>query len=325
MRLLDPRESGDDGFDMNLRHLRYFTALARERNHARAAAACNVTQPTLTEAVRQLERELAVPLIDRKGPRFQGLTAEGERVLAWAYRILADESALAHELAEMRDGLSGVLRFGVIPAAMPVTPLITNPFSKSYPLVTLKIVSHTSVEIQRGLDEGALEAGMTYLDNEPLHNVRTLPLYRERYMLLTPVGGPFDGRERVTWREAALLPFCLLTRDMQNRRIIDRLFAQGGVGEPKVAIETNSVLALIAHVGSGQWSSVIPQTYLGLLAKEAGGLAGFNTVPLVEPEGSQSVGLLFHEREPLSPLARALLTSARQTDIATTLEGTPRL
>ena len=306
---------------MNLRHLRYLAALVRERNHARAAAACNVTQSTLSEAVRQLEQELGVPLIDRKGPRFEGLTAEGERVLAWAHRILADEAALTHELAEMRAGLSGILRFGVIPAAMPVTPLITNPFSKSYPLVTLKIVSHTSIEIQRGLDEGALEAGMTYLDNEPLHNVRPLPLYRERYMLLTPLGGPFDGCGRVTWREAARLPLCLLARDMQNRRIIDRLFAQGGAGEPRVAIETNSVLALIAHVGSGQWSSVIPQTFLGLLARETGGLSGFTAVPLAEPEGSQSVGLLFHERDPLSPLARALLKSARENDIAASLDS----
>jgi len=305
---------------MNLRHLHYFVALAREKNHARAAQACNVTQPTLSEAVRQLEKELAVPLIDRNGPRFQGLTSEGERVLAWAQRILADEQALTQELAEMRSGLSGVLRLGIIPAAMTVAPLITNPFCKAHPLVTLKLVSHTSIEIQRGLEEGTLEAGMTYLDNEPLHRVRTLPLYRERYMLLTPVGGAFDGRSSVSWREAAALPLCLLTRDMQNRRIVDRLFAEGGAGKPQVAIETNSVLALIAHVASGQWSSVIPQTYLGLLGAGRGTLKGFTTVPLVEPDASRTIGLLFQEREPLPPLARALLKSAREHDLTAALE-----
>jgi DNA-binding transcriptional LysR family regulator len=304
---------------MNLRHLHYFVALAREKNHARAAKACNVTQPTLSEAVRQLEQELAVPLIDRNGPRFQGLTGEGGRVLIWAQRILADEEALTQELAEMRSGLSGVLRFGIIPAAMPVAPLITNPFCKAHPLVTLKVVEHTSIEIQRGLEEGTLEAGMTYLDNEPLRHVRTLPIYRERYMLLTPVGGPFDGLTSVSWRDAAGLPLCLLTRDMQNRRIIDRLFAEGGAGRPRVAIETNSVLALIAHVGSGQWSSVIPQTYLSLLGRRTGALQGFTTVPLVEPEASQTVGLLFQERDPLPPLARGLLKSARENDLTSAL------
>jgi DNA-binding transcriptional LysR family regulator len=305
---------------MNIRHLRYFVALARERNHARAAATCNVTQPTLSEAVRQLEHDLSVPLIDRNGPRFRGLTPEGERVLAWAQRILADEEALEQELFEMRAGLAGVLRFGIIPVAMPAAPLITNPFSKTYPLVTLKLLMHTSIEIQRGLDEGTLEAGLTYLENEPLRNVRTLPLYRERYLLLTPTGGPFEGRRSVSWREAAGMPLCLLTRDMQNRRIIDRLFAEAGAAKPKVAIETNSAVALLSHVRSGQWSSVIPHTFLGLLGGSEASHGGFHTVALVEPEASQAVGLVLSEREPLSPLARALLKSARENDLAGSFE-----
>jgi DNA-binding transcriptional LysR family regulator len=305
---------------MNIRHLRYFVALARERNHNRAAASCNVTQPTLSEAVRQLERDLSVPLIDRNGQRFKGLTTEGERVLAWAHRILADEEALEQELAEIRSGLAGDLRFGIIPAAMPVVPLITNPFSKAHPLVTFRLLSCTSIEIQRGLEEGTMEAGLTYLDNEPLRNVRTVALYRERYMLLTPTGGHFDGLRAVSWRDAARLPLCLLTRDMQNRRIIDRLFAEGGATKPRVAIETNSALTLVAHVGSGQWSTIVPQTYLSMLGGREGALAGFNTVPLVEPEASHTVGLVFHEREPLPPLARALLKSARALDLKAALE-----
>lgn len=305
---------------MNIRHLRYFVALARERNHARAAATCNVTQPTLSEAVRQLERDLSVPLIDRNGQRFRGLTLEGERVLGWAQRILADEDALTQELSEMRLGLAGDLRFGIIPVAMAVAPLITNPFSKTHPLVTLRLLMHSSIEIQRGLDEGTLEAGLTYLENEPLRNVRMLPLYCERYMLLTPTGGPFDDLPSVSWREAAKLPLCLLTRDMQNRRIIDRLFAEGSAGKPKVAIETNSVVALVAHVRSGQWSSVIPHTLLGLLGRKEAALAGFCAIPLVEPEAAQAVGLVVNEREPLAPLARALLKTARETDVSGALE-----
>ncbi|HVG52342.1 MAG TPA: LysR substrate-binding domain-containing protein [Xanthobacteraceae bacterium] len=304
---------------MNIRHLRYFVALARERNHTRAAAACHVTQPTLTEAIRQLERDLAVPLIDRKGQRFGGLTPEGDRVLVWAQRILADEDALGQELAEMREGLSGDLRFGIIPAAMPVVPLITNPFFDRYPHVTLRLLSHTSIEIQRGLDDGILEAGLTYLDNEPLRNVRTVPLYRERYMLLTPTGGRFDGMKAVSWREAAKLPLCLLTRNMQNRRIIDRLFSEAGAS-PNVAIETNSVVAFVAHVRSGRWSSVIPHTFMGLLGNADATLSGLNAVPLVEPETSQTIGLVLSERDPLPPLARAMLKSVRETDLSRAIE-----
>ena len=83
---------------MFLRQLEYLTALAREQHFGRAAAACNVTRPTLSEAVRQLERELGVPLIDRNGRRFGGLTPEGGRILGWAQEILANEDALRQEL-----------------------------------------------------------------------------------------------------------------------------------------------------------------------------------------------------------------------------------
>jgi DNA-binding transcriptional LysR family regulator len=304
---------------MNIRHLRYFVALARERHHARAAAACHVTQPTLSEAIRQLERELAVPLIYREGQRFGGLTAEGERALDWARRILADQEALQHELAEMRVGLSGDLHFGVIPAAMPAVPSVTSAFCKSHPLVTLKVLSLSSIEIQRGLDAAELDAGLTYLDNEPLHNVRAYPLYGERYLLLTPAGARFDGQTMVSWREAARLPLCLLTPNMQHRRIIDSLFVAGNAGKPRVSVETDSAIALLAYVRSGEWSSVIPHTFLTLLGQDAG-LDGLRAIPLTEPESVHTVGLVVGQRDPLPPLARALLKSARHSDVSAALE-----
>jgi DNA-binding transcriptional LysR family regulator len=273
----------------------------------------------LSEAVRQLERELAVPLIDRTGQRFGGLTREGERVLAWAQRILADQKSLVQELDELRCGLRGELNFGVIPAAMPVAPLVTRNFSKKHSGVTLRTLSMTSVEIERGLDAGILDAGMTYLDNEPLRNVRWRPLYDERYMLLTPTGGAFDARRNVSWKEAASLPLCLLTRDMQNRRIIDRLFLEGGAPLPKVAAETNSVLALIAQVRSGGWSSVVPHTFLTLLGQERSALTGLRAIALVRPQSKQAIGLVYGDRDPLTPLTRALLKTVAASDIVAEL------
>src|ERR1700685_2080709 len=105
---------------MNIRHLRYFATLAREKHFARAAELCHVTQPTLSAAVRQLEQELGVPLIERGGQRFRELTPEGVRVLGWAQRILADSDALEQDVGEFKKGLSGTLRFAAIPAAMAV-------------------------------------------------------------------------------------------------------------------------------------------------------------------------------------------------------------
>jgi DNA-binding transcriptional LysR family regulator len=304
---------------MNIRHLLYFVTLAREKHHRRAAEACNVSQPTLTGGVAQLERELGVPLIVRNGQRFGGLTAEGERALQWAQRIISDQDALQQDIATMREGLTGVLRLAIIPAATPVAPLFTASFLKRYPGVSLRLLSHTSVEIERGLEAGELDAGVTYLDNEPLSNVRSHLLYRERYMLLTPRGGPFDNRASITWREAATLPLCLLTRDMQNRRIIDGLFA-AAKAEPQVTIEMNGVLPLIAYVQAGGHSSVVPHAFLTLLGGPDSALDGLVAIPLVDPQASYSLGLVVPDREPLPALTRAFLDEVTALDIQAELD-----
>jgi DNA-binding transcriptional LysR family regulator len=300
---------------MNIRHLRYFAALARERHYGRAAAACNITQPTLSEAIRQLELDLDVPLVDRGGQRFRGLTPEGERVLGWAQRMLADEGALAQELAELKHGLGGTLRFGVIPAAMGVAPLLVAEFCRRHPLATVSILAKSSIEIQRGLDAFELEAGLTYLENEPLKNVRSRTVYRERYLFLTPAGGAFDTHETVGWDEIAEIPLCLLTPDMQNRRIIDRLFRNAGVAKPRVIVETNSVHALIAHVCLGPWSTVVPHSFLGVFRGHHP--VGTRAIPLIAAgPASQAVGVVVSDREPLPPLASAFLAATGAADVS---------
>ena len=109
--------------------------------------------------------------------------------------------------------------------------------------VTISVLSHSSVDIQRGLDDFTLDAGLTYLDNEPLARVRGIPLYSERYFAVGVA--PLDNAaDQMRWGDAARLPLCLLSNDMQNRRILDATFALvGKVVRP--GIETNSVLAKI--------------------------------------------------------------------------------
>jgi DNA-binding transcriptional LysR family regulator len=137
--------------------------------------------------------------------------------------------------------------------------------------------------------------------------------------LLTPAEARFDGRTTATWLEAARLPLCLLTPNMQHRRIIDSLFVAGNAGNPRVSVETDSIVALFAYVRSGGWSSVIPHTFLTLLGHEEP-LEGLLAIPLTEPESVHTVGLVVGEREPLRPLARALLKSARHSDVTAALE-----
>jgi DNA-binding transcriptional LysR family regulator len=299
---------------MIIRHLQYLTALARERHFARAATMCNVTQPTLSAGIKQLEESLGVLLVER-GQRFVGLTAEGERALAWAQRVLADYAGLQQELSEMREGLVGELRIGAIPVTLPVVSLLTAPFARRHERTSIAVISETSIEIQRRLDEFSLDVGVTYLDNEPLARVRSLPLYQERYVLLTRSDGALGRRDAVTWSEAATLPLCLLTPDMQNRRILDMHFHQAGA-EVRASLETNSLVTLWSHLRFGHWSSVVPHTFLLLL----GQLDGLAALPLTEPDASHLIGLVASDRDPLQPVAHALLDVARRLDLATVID-----
>jgi DNA-binding transcriptional LysR family regulator len=297
-----------------IRHLQYLTALARERHFGRAAQACNVTQPTLSAGIKQLEESLGV-LIAERGQRYIGLTQEGERVLGWAQSALAGYAGLTQELGEMRAGLVGHLRLGAIPVTLPVVALLTTPFTLKHGGANVIVTSQTSVEIQRGLDDFTLDVGLTYLDNEPLARVRTLALYRERYILLTPRDGPLGSRPAASWAEVAALPLCLLTQDMQNRRILDAAFRSAGT-EARPRLETNSMITLWSSLRFGQWSTVLPSTFKLLM----NGLDGMVAIPLVEPDAEHLVGLVASDRDPLPPVARALLDLARKLDFQRRLD-----
>ena len=309
---------------MLLRQLEYLVALARERHFSRAADACFVSQPSLSAAIRKLEHELDVPIV-RRGRRYEGLTPEGERVLAWAHRILAERDALEQELSAMRGGLTGTLRLGAIPTALTAASLLTTPFCIRHPLVRVGLESLSSREITERLAEFELDAAMTYLDDDTLRHIRRMPLYEERYLLLVPAGGagtrydagPLAGQRTARWSQAAQLPLCLLSPRMRNRRIMDECFAADGA-TARPAIESDTVAGIYAHLTSanGRWSSVISHAWLHMF----GVPAGMRVLPLEGPAHGPRVGLVVADHEPGSVLARALWEVAREARVRDTLE-----
>jgi DNA-binding transcriptional LysR family regulator len=299
---------------MLIRHFEYLAALARERHFARAAASCNVSQPALSAGLKHLEECFGVPIVER-GHRFHGFTPEGERILAWARHVLAERDALSQELAVMRQGLAGHLRIGGIPVTLPIISLLTTPFAARHPQVRLSVTSLTSREIQRGLDECSLDVGLTYLDNEPLVHVRSVSLYRERYVLVTPADGPLASRESVTWREAADLRLCLLNHTMQNRRIVDTIFSSAGVAVDPI-LETNSLVTLQSHLRQGEWSTVLPHTIAYLL----GDTPDLVMLPLTEPTITHEIGLIVPDRDTVTPVAAALIAEAVHVDIESAIQ-----
>lgn len=289
--------------------LEMFIALAAERHFGRAAEVCGVTQPSLSSAIRQLEDQLGVQLVFR-GSRFQGLTPEGLRVLDWARRIVGDMRALRDEMRTVHAGLSGNLRIGVIPTALPMVADLTTPFTARHPNMRVTILSRTSAEILTGIENLELDAGITYLDNEPLGRVSQAPLYSEFYRFLCAPNAPLAKAAQVRWSDLASEPLCLLTSDMQNRRIINTHIAEAGL-RIAATVESNSTIALIAHVKSGRWSSVVPKK----LAEMFIGSGDLVAIPIVEPEAEHLVGLITTKREPQTPVLQALLDEAARLSL----------
>ena len=218
--------------------LEMFLSLARARHFGKAAEEIGVTQPILSAAIRQLEDQLGVMLVLR-GSRFQGLTPEGERVLSWARQIVGDVRTMKEEVRAARSGLTGHLRLAAIPTALTTTSRLVHEFCAAHPNIRVSLQSETSSGILEMLEDLQIDAGVTYLDNEPLGRVVTVPLYEEHYTLILRRDHPMADLPEIGWSDLGDVPLGLLTPDMQNRRIISAHLSDAGVrADPKV--ESNS-------------------------------------------------------------------------------------
>jgi len=285
--------------------LEMFIALAREQHFGRAAHSLGVTQPTLSAGIKQLEEQLGVLLVWR-GSRFGGLTPEGQRVLDWARRIVGDARTMRDEMRAVRHGLSGDLRLAVIPTALTVAAQLTVRFGQANPNVRFTVWSRTSIEILHMVDNLKADAGISYLDNEPLGRVTAVPLYREQYLAVCGAAHPFADRAEIEWSDLKDRPLCLLTPDNQNRRIINQNLHAAGVSA-EAAIQSDSPVTLVAHVEAGEWVTVLPRQLADFLA--AG--RAVRSVPIRPIRPPHSVGLIAPYREPHTPVLEALIQMSR--------------
>jgi DNA-binding transcriptional LysR family regulator len=295
---------------MIVRKLEYLIALAREGHFARAAAACHVSQPTLSAAIRQLEIEMGVLIVER-GSRFQGLTEEGERVLAFAQLMANECERLREKLSDQGSETFGTLRIGVIPSAIPLVPSLTMPFHKQHARVNLKIIDLNPTDVMREFQGYSIDVAITYVDDEIRRTSRTHLLYAESYALLIRKGATYSGRKDVSWEEAAQLPLCLLAPEMQHGGSLPAgLFGHVAASLPH--IETNSISALYSQVRSGAWSSVLPRSLAGI----AEGSDEFEMISLPKSSRPARVGVIIPDRDLSLPLAESFFRVALNTKIS---------
>jgi len=274
-----------------LASMRYLLALEEHRHFGRAAQACHITQPALSNALRALEQEFGVVIV-RRGRSYGGLTYEGERVLATAQRMLREHEVLQQELHSTVGAVRGSLRMAAVPTATPVLARFAALLQRGQPGIVPTVLSMSSQELERGLDALSLDLGLRYIDRLEQRDAKlqAWPQYTEHYYLVRRAaipGGPTVGQS-ISWADAATLPLCLLTPDMHNRSVVDQAFATAGVAAPRPAIETNSVMTLVHAVLAGDVCSILP----GAMAATIRVQTELEVLPLTSPEVLTGIGFM---------------------------------
>lgn len=304
-----------------LASLRYLVALDEHKHFGRAAQACHVTQPALSNALRALEQEFGTTIINR-GRVFVGLTPEGERVLASAQRMLHEREMLHQDLSSIASQPVGKIVIGAVPTAIPIAGRFAAMLQARHLGIAPTVLSMTSDEIEHGLDKLSLDLGLGYTDRLPERQskLRSLAQYSEHYFLVQKASalnqaktqnvqvGKININGKITWKQAALLPLCLLTPDMHNRTIMDTAFFRAGM-KVKPIIETNSILTLALSVVAGEVCSILP----GALLDAVRGHLELEALTLIEPTVLTPIGFMMPQSERTSRTQQAAFELAQDS------------
>ncbi len=292
------------------RKLEYLMALAKEGHFARAAAACHVSQPSLSAAIQQLEAELGVPVVQR-GQRFQGLTEEGRLVIEAAQRMSNERDRLRQQLRDRHNSSSGTLRIGVLGSTVPLLKVLTLPFCELFPDVNLSVMLQNPFEVEQAFGASSVDVAITYLDQGLRRHSRCHILYEEHYDLLIRKGSFLSGRKSVSWEDLTKLSLCLLSPGSpifgkSESEILATLLAK----TPHII--TNAIWMVMDHVRTGKWASVLPRPVRIMVA----GDRELETIPLPNIGKTTAVGVAISKRKPVSALAEAFFELAKSDRIS---------
>ncbi len=294
-----------------LASLRYLAALDEHKHFGRAAQACHITQPALSNALRALEEEFGTAIVKR-GRSFAGFTAEGERVLASAQRMLHERELLQQDLNSVAGKPQGTLTIGAVPTAVPIAARFAGMLQARHPGIVPIVRSMSSAEVETGLESLSLDMGLGYTDRLARQGsrLRHVAQYTEHYFLVRKAGLVHSEQmqigPRISWADAAVLPLCLLTREMHNRTIVDEAFAGLGI-TVKPAMETNSILTLVLSVAVGDVCSILPGALIGAMR----GYRELEALPLVGPEVRTDIGFMLQGSDRTSRALDAAMVLAQ--------------
>ncbi|SQF93777.1 regulatory protein LysR [Paucimonas lemoignei] len=283
---------------MDIKQLKFLIALDETRHFGQAAARCNITQPTLSMRLRNLEEELELPLVVR-GQRFEGFTAPGERVLAWARTVLAAYDGLQAEAAACRGHLVGTLRLGMVPlSSFDPLPLLQR-LHQTHPNLRFELSSLSTEQVLEQLASNRIDLGVSYMERLDNDRFDSLPLAETRMALLYDHRHFDFGDEPLKWSDLITLPLGLLTSGMHFRQSIDNNFHSRGLQfEPM--LQTDAVHQLLQAVHGGFCCAIMPLD---------GGLENLTEdlrlQPIDDARTMARLGLIMRRSAPRSALAEA--------------------
>jgi LysR family cyn operon transcriptional activator len=288
---------------MLVRPLRYLKAVADHGSFTRAAAALHVSQPALSQQIRELEERMGVQLLDRSG-RTVRPTDVGEAYLRHVRRALDELEVGGRAIRDVQDLSSGALRLGFTPlfAIYLLGPLIRR-YRDRFPGIVLTITEMAQEEMELALGADALDLGLAFSD-VLAEDVEWLPLHTEKMSLIVGQGHPAAKRDREMDTAAlAAEPLALLGPTFATRAMVDRYLRSVGV-HPYVAVEANSIAAIVEMVRRAGLATILPE----VVAQEQMGLCVVRLAPAID---SLRVALLQRRGSYRSAASRAFVAVAQ--------------
>ena len=280
---------------MELRHLRYFKALAEQLNFTRAAERLHVTQSTLSHQIRQLEDMVGVPLLERKGKRIS-LTHAGRCLLDTANRTLDEIDGTLRDLKSIQEPpLAGRLAIGATHTfSIKLLGRYLNRFLQEFPRVRLELLELSAQDIENGLVNESLDIGIAYTPSTS-GELWSEPLFMESLVLVTSKNHPFAGRKRLRMVELHNQKLVMHSSSMATRKLLDSYFEQAGA-RPAIVAEANSTFPMIHLVQT--------QKVAGILSEKAiPEDAGLHQIILHDPAPTRMAALLWKKDRQYPPTA----------------------
>lgn len=288
---------------MELRHLRYFLAAAHSLSFTRASNHLNITQPTLSHQIKQLEDEIGSQLFDRVG-RSVRLTTAGELFKEYAKRALQEVDSATEAIHELEALKQGKLTFGVFSSLSTslLPPIVAN-FSALYPGIKVTMLQLPTGEMEKRLREGELSFGIAY-GPPAAEQIMAEELLKEKMAMVVGVDHPLFGQSRVSFSELSKHGLIMLTPEYISRRLIETAFITSGF-TPRIVMEMNAIEPILATVRCSKLGTIMSER----LVKTMPGLHPVVLTPAI----NRTVALFTRQNAHMSSAAQMMVDLIRKS------------